>query len=114
MARGIIRELGFPGPVTSPTFTLMNLYETSKGPLHHFDWYRIEDPEELVLAGLDEFIGGDSITLIEWSERARDLVPETHLLLTIRVAGEHERELDFQSNGAFRPLDMNALKGGRP
>ena len=114
LARGIIRELGFPGPVTSPTFTLMNLYETSKGPLHHFDWYRIEDPEELVLAGLDEFIGGDSITQIEWSERARDLVPETHLLLTIRVAGEHERELDFQSNGAFRPLDMNALKGGRP
>ena len=114
LARGVARGLGIMEPVTSPTFTLLNVYQSGRVILHHFDWYRIEDPEELVLAGLDEFIGGDSITLIEWSERARDLVPETHLLLTIRVAGEHERELDFQSNGAFRPLDMNALKGGRP
>lgn len=111
LARGIAQGLGYGGPVTSPTFTLLNIYETPSNILHHFDWYRIEDPEELLLAGLDEFVGGDSITLIEWSSRAEELVPEDHLVVDIQVTGENERELKLTSVGNFRMLDTKALEG---
>lgn len=106
LARGIARGLGVSGPVTSPTFTLLNIYQTDTVPLHHFDWYRIEDPEELLLAGLDEFIGGQAITLIEWQERAPELVPEAHLRVDLLpLAGDH-RQLDFYLAPGFHTLDL--------
>lgn len=104
LARGIAQGLGVKGPVTSPTFTLLNVYETDSVPLHHFDWYRIEDPEELVLAGLDEEIGRDSITLIEWHERAPELIPEAHLELVLKPVSETERHIVIQPKGGFRTL----------
>jgi len=109
LARGIAWGLGVTGPVTSPTFTLLNIYETGAIPLHHFDWYRIEDPEELLLAGLDEQIGGQSVTLIEWSERAPDLVPGRHLEITLTPLAGDYRELALQSAGGFVLKDLDNI-----
>ena len=106
LARGIAQGLGVAGPVTSPTFTLLNIYETGSVPLHHFDWYRIEDPEELVLAGLDEEIGRDSITLIEWHERAPELIPSRHLEIRLEPTGESERRITLQPQGGFPDLTL--------
>jgi len=106
-ARGIAAGLGVQGPVTSPTFTLLNIYQTKHGfDLRHFDWYRIQDAEELLLSGLDELIGGEGITLIEWHERAKGLVPRKHLKVAIRTLDEHSRELVLHAAGGFRLLDF--------
>lgn len=113
LARGIAAGLGVRGPVTSPTFTLLNLYETGRGYcLKHFDWYRIEDPEELVLAGLDEQIGGEGITLIEWQERAPELVPGAHLDIELVPLAESQRRIIIKPSPAFRAIDLSCLYKG--
>ena len=111
LARGIAQGLGVTGPVTSPTFTLLNIYQTPGAALHHFDWYRIEDPEELILAGLDEEIGRDSITLIEWHERAPELIPATHLNIVLEPLSETSRRITLHPMGGFRKLNFEKGKG---
>lgn len=105
LARGIAQGLGIVGHITSPTFTLLNIYQTPAGtPLHHFDWYRVEDPEELLAAGLDEFISGEFITLIEWHERAPELLPDDCLEVVITVTSETQRNITILSKGSFRKI----------
>lgn len=111
LARGIAEGLGVKGPVTSPTFTLLNIYETEKALLHHFDWYRIEETEELILAGLDEEIGGANITLIEWHERAFELIPENHLVITLNRVADQSREITIEPVGDFRLIQIQADDG---
>lgn len=106
MARGIARGLGVEGPVPSPTFTLLNIYQTGSTALHHFDWYREEDQEALMAAGLEEYIQGDWISLIEWHERALGLCPARHLLIDIEVTGEHTRLISISPQGGFRTIVM--------
>ena len=77
-ARGVARGLGITSAVPSPSFTILNAYDEGRLPLYHFDWYRIGDESELTDMGLDEFIGG-GVCLIEWHERAEDLLPDTCL-----------------------------------
>ncbi len=106
LARGIARGLGIAGPVPSPTFTLLNIYGTGRIPLHHFDWYRAEDAEELVASGLEEYIQGDWISLIEWHERAPGLCPARHLLIEIEMTGDDARLIAFTPQGGFRTIDL--------
>ena len=87
-ARGVARGLGIACAVPSPSFTILNVYEEGRVPLYHFDWYRIGDESELTDMGLDEFIGGNGVTLIEWHERASDLLPETALEVRLRPPGK--------------------------
>lgn len=101
-ARGIADGLGISGPITSPTFTILNVYQENGHSLHHFDWYRIENEEELLESGLDEFIGSDALTLIEWHERAPELLPQDCLEVVITPGAEGKRVFEFVSRGAFR------------
>lgn len=75
-SRGILRGLGYQDRVTSPTFAIANEYDTPAGPVVHFDLYRILDSEALFEIGFDEYLDGKRIVLIEWSEHARDALPE--------------------------------------
>lgn len=110
--RGVAKGLGVSQPVTSPTFTLLNIYgEASPAPLHHFDWYRLEGEEELLQAGLEEFIGGEAITLIEWHERAPGLLPEKRLEVSLVPLTETSREIRLIPYGGFRSLDRLQSKG---
>ncbi len=83
-ATGIARALEIPDAITSPTFTMINEYQ-GRLPLCHMDLYRIHDPDELFTLGLDDYFDSDGITLIEWAERAGDLLPETttHVLFEV-------------------------------
>ena len=58
LARGVARGLGVTETVTSPSFTILNVYESGRIPLYHFDWYRLESAEELYELGMDEYLGG--------------------------------------------------------
>ena len=90
LARGVLRGLGFAGDVASPTFPIVQTYETQP-PLWHVDLYRIEQPEELAELGLDE-ARLDAAMLIEWPERLPRLWPDT-LRLTLDILPDGARAL---------------------
>lgn len=110
IARGIARGLSIEGPIPSPSFTILNDYEEGRLPLHHFDWYRIEDEEELFESGLDEVVGSPGITVIEWHEKAADIIPKDKLEIIIKKLQENGREIEIISHGEFRRLDMEKLR----
>lgn len=66
--RGFVDALSPGAPVRSPTFTLLNVYETPVLPVYHFDFYRLCDPGELVEIGLDDYLEGSGVCLIEWAD----------------------------------------------
>ncbi len=100
-ARGVARGLGVAGPVPSPSFTILNVYEDGRCPLYHFDWYRIESPEEIYEMGLDERLGGDGVALVEWSERAEECLPERALRVRLIPLDGDTREIEFLPEGGF-------------
>ena len=95
-ARGIARGLGISGPIASPTFTILQAYDSGRLPLYHFDWYRINDIEELYEIGTEEYLQGNGIAIVEWSERAPELLPERYLQISItKGAGDDERMIEI-------------------
>ena len=98
MARGVARALGIAGAMPSPSFTILIPYEGTK-KLYHFDLYRLADPDEFYAAGLDEFIGGDGIALVEWPQMA-ELSIEPALEMTIRRgSGDDDRLIEINNRG---------------
>lgn len=83
LARGILRGLGHSGPVKSPTYTLLEPYELGEREVLHFDFYRINDPEELAFIGIDDLMGSSALKLVEWPERARDRLPNPDLDISL-------------------------------
>ena len=71
---GIAKSLGIDGYITSPTFTIINEYE-GRLPLYHFDVYRISGAGEMLETGYDEYISGNGITVIEWAELIKEILP---------------------------------------
>lgn len=91
--QAICRNLGITVEVNSPTFSLVNEYFTPEGKsVFHFDFYRIETPEELFDMGYEEYFYSGSLCLIEWPEKASGLMPEDALMVNI-VVGENESRL---------------------
>ena len=112
LARGIARGMGVEGPMPSPTFTLMIPYAVDGRKLYHFDLYRIYDPDEYYAAGLDEFIGGDGIAVVEWPEMA-DLDPEPALCVRLmRGEDEESRVIEIENHGVAG-FDCEGLAGWR-
>ena len=107
--RGIARGLGIEGPVASPSFTILNVYDEGRIPLYHFDWYRLSGEDELYDMGLDEYLGGDGIAVVEWPSRCPEAVPEDHLLIRIIPVDETSREITMAPKGAFRETEEGTL-----
>ena len=103
-ARGVAKGLGVQETVTSPSFTILNVYESGRLPLYHFDWYRLESAEELYELGMDEYLGGDGIALVEWPGICPDAVPEKHLRIRIETEGENTRRITAEAHGGFREI----------
>ena len=75
LAKGLARGLGFPGDVTSPTFTIIHEYRGGRLTLFHLDLYRIRSEKEAVDLGIEEYLPGDGVTIIEWPDRIPSLLP---------------------------------------
>lgn len=92
LVRGLLRSCGFVGAVKSPTYTLVEPYEIAGHRIHHFDLYRLRDPMELEEMGIRDYLGGDSICLIEWPERGAPVLSTHDLDITLAmVAGAGQR-----------------------
>ncbi|APZ43549.1 tRNA (adenosine(37)-N6)-threonylcarbamoyltransferase complex ATPase subunit type 1 TsaE [Acidihalobacter ferrooxydans] len=87
LVRGLLHALGHVGPVRSPTYALVESYALSRFTAHHFDLYRLADPEELEFIGIRDFITDDAVCLIEWPERAAGLLPEATVNVELRLSG---------------------------
>ncbi len=91
LTRGILRGLGYQGKVKSPTYTLVELYNLSRLDLYHFDFYRFNDPQEWLDAGFRDHFEPHNVCLVEWPERASDLLPAPDLKISLSVEGEGRR-----------------------
>jgi len=83
LSRGILRGLGYPGKVKSPTYTLVELYNLSKIDLYHFDFYRFNDPQEWADAGFRDYFTPHNVCLVEWPERAHGLLPVPDIAIAL-------------------------------
>jgi tRNA threonylcarbamoyladenosine biosynthesis protein TsaE len=83
LTNGIAKFLGINSYITSPTFTLVNEYEGTL-PLYHFDVYRISDPDEMFDIGFEEYINGRGVTIIEWGEQIKEILPEEIIKVNIK------------------------------
>ena len=93
-AQGFAAGLGIDGPVNSPTFTILQVYENGRLPLYHFDVYRIADPEEMDEIGYEDCFYGEGVCLVEWSELIEELIPEDAIHITIEK--DLEKGLDYR------------------
>ena len=94
-ARGFARGVGITEPVSSPTYTIVQEYSLpEQGRLYHLDLYRISSAESALAFGVDEFFDdSNAFKLVEWAERAENLIPENAIRVSIRHLGENEREI---------------------
>lgn len=90
-ARAFLRALGVTGTIRSPTYTLVEPYETAAGPVFHFDLYRLADPEELEFMGIRDFLGSAARCLVEWPARGAGWLPGPDLVLRLAREGAGRR-----------------------
>jgi len=94
LARAICRGYGVTEEVTSPTFAIVHVYDAPKSPVHHIDLYRLESPRDLLNVGWDDLVHADALVLIEWPERAGELLPAEHLPIELQhVDGDSSRRV---------------------
>jgi tRNA threonylcarbamoyladenosine biosynthesis protein TsaE len=95
--RGVARGLEIPARVHSPTFTLVNEYGGGRLKLFHLDLYRLETAEQILSAGVEEFLSPDGVAVIEWAERIYDLRFTIYDLkqVKIEISGESERKIIY-------------------
>ncbi len=87
LARGLLRALGFQGRVKSPSYTLVELYTVSRLNLYHFDFFRFREPKEWSDAGFREYFSGPAVCLVEWPEKAGDVLPTPDIEILLSTAG---------------------------
>lgn len=91
--KGLVAAIGATTPATSPTFTLIHEYSGGRLPIYHFDFFRIEDPRAAERLGLDDYFFGDGLSVVEWADRFRDLIPENARWLAFETKSETQRAI---------------------
>jgi len=111
LVRGVARGLGFQGRVTSPTFTLMNVYPVDP-VIYHFDFYRLE-PADLDDLGLEDYLEKGGIALIEWPQVESRMLPRDALWVEIELVDgdyERERQVRISAQGSQYPARLERLR----
>ena len=97
LTQGIAKGLGIRRNVTSPTFTIQKLYRDGRLVLNHIDAYRLEGISQDL--GFEEYMYDGSLTVIEWSQFAKELIPEEYLEITIHLKDDDERQFIMEAHG---------------
>ena len=96
--QGLAKGLEIEEPISSPTFTIVQVYEEGRLPFYHFDVYRIGDVEEMDEIGYEDYIYGQGVCLIEWSNLIEEILPEKRREITI--------EKDLEKGFAYRKITI--------
>lgn len=110
LVQGMGQAYGVREPITSPTFTLVNEYMGKDEILYHVDLYRLDTVEEMAAAGFEGYFYSDGICVIEWAEKARDILPPECLHITLKHVSEEERSIRFQAKGKVYGQVLRRLK----
>ena len=97
-SRGFARGLGITEPVSSPTYTIVQEYD-SDPRLLHFDAYRLADEDELYAMGYDDYLAENALLVMEWAELVADALPSERLEITIHGSGTEVRTVEFAAHG---------------
>ncbi|MEO6457196.1 MAG: tRNA (adenosine(37)-N6)-threonylcarbamoyltransferase complex ATPase subunit type 1 TsaE [Chloroflexia bacterium] len=109
--QGIAKGMGIDSRyVNSPTFTLINEYEGDNISLHHIDLYRLEGEEQLATLGLEEYFGGEGVTVVEWPSGAAPWLPDDRLMIKFSYVNDTKRTLRFYAFGERYTRLMDDLK----
>ena len=98
ITKGIAKGLGIDDHITSPTFNIVNEYDSGRLKFYHFDVYRVSDPDEIYAIGFDDYIFSDGVSVIEWANYIEDILPNEYLHIHI------EKDLDKGEN--FRSITL--------
>ena len=109
MTQGIANGLGVNEYTKSPSFVLVNEYE-GRLPLIHVDLYRVAKTEEAWLLGLDDYLSGGFVLVVEWGDRAPGIFPDDHIVITIEVVSDDVRDIIIESKGSKSDKTLNAFK----
>jgi len=93
-SKGIAKGLGIAKEVTSPTFIIMQSYEGGRLPLYHFDVYRLEDSDELLETGAEDYLFGNGVSIIEWAEIIEDILPDN--VIRVNITRDPEKGDDYR------------------
>ena len=110
LIQGIGRGQGIEGPITSPTFTLVNEYRGRRAILYHVDLYRLDSIEEMIATGIDGCFYADGICMVEWAEKAKEILPPERLYVTLQHINEEQRRILLQAKGAYYNQLLHRLK----
>ncbi len=100
LVKGIAKGLGIEkNRIVSPSFVLMRLYIQGRLPLYHFDLYRLKKTQDILALGLEEYIYGDGVTVIEWADRLKNYLPKDFLKINLSFKTDSKRQVTFTSVG---------------
>lgn len=100
--QGVANGLGITEPISSPTFTIIQIYEEGRIPFYHFDVYRIGDIEEMEEIGYDDYFFGEGICLIEWANLIEEILPKDIVAITI--------EKDLEKGFDYRKITVEGME----
>lgn len=92
--KGVAKGLGIEEPISSPTFTIVQVYEEGRLPFYHFDVYRIGDVEEMDEIGYEDYVYGEGVTFIEWANLIEEILPVKYQEITIEK--DLEKGFDYR------------------
>ena len=98
LTQGIAWGLGIEGYATSPSFVVINQYR-GRLPLYHIDLYRLDRIEEVIELGLDDYLYGEGVSVVEWAEKALAVLPKEHLLIEMSFISDTSRNLVLKPSG---------------
>lgn len=101
--QGMAHGLDIEEPISSPTFTIVQVYEEGRLPFYHFDVYRIGDIEEMDEIGFEDYVYGEGVSLIEWANLIEDILPKEHTQITIEK--DLEQGFDYRKITITEKLD---------
>jgi tRNA threonylcarbamoyladenosine biosynthesis protein TsaE len=107
--QGVCLGLGVSDPVISPTFTLVNEYQ-GRYPVYHIDLYRLTNVAETTTFGLDDYLYGSGVSLIEWADRAKKFLPPEYLTVELHHLEETKRRVVLRPQGRRFVTMLEAFK----